>query len=369
MPQSKWLLLATITLVVTANPAWASDSSPPAPGPFAVLPAPAGLAGDPPVPTGGDAAGTKLAVDLPSQPQPPVADAAPVGCVSESDGLFLSAEYLLLKPQRRDLDFAILNATQNGSTNGSIESLTLPTVSAFRVGAGYRLGDGWDLGGSYSYLFSRGQSAIAAGPTGTLYATLTSPQAVEQASTAVGDIRLNYNVADFEIGRDFALSDRFRLRLFGGAQAAFINQHLSATYNGRDANNAGIYSRVDFDGGGLRVGAEGVLQLGRGFGLYARAAGSLLEGRFEVNQSETNGTATLVNVSDKFEKVVPVSEYALGVSWERNNIRFRLGYEMVNWTNLVDRPDFVSDVNRGKITQQISDLSLSGLSVQIGFGY
>ncbi len=351
MPQSKSLWLATIALAVLAGRTWASDPSTPTRGPFEVLPTPPGLA------------------DVPSEPEPTTVEAAPASAAPDGEGLFLSAEYLLMKPQRRDLDFAIFNTTQNGTPNGSIESLTLPTVSSFRVGAGYRLGGGWDAGGSYSYLFSRGQSSVTADPSGTLYATLTSPAVVEQATTAIGDIRLNYNVANFEIGHYMDLGDRFGLRLFGGGQAGFINQHLSATYNGRDANNDGIYSRVDFDGAGLRVGAEGVWHLGRGFGLYARAAGSMLEGRFEVNQSETNGAATLVNVSDKFEKVVPVTEYALGLSWERNNIRVRLGYEMVNWTNLVDRPDFVNDVSRGKMTQQLSDLSLNGLSLQIGFGF
>jgi hypothetical protein len=157
--------------------------------------------------------------------------------------------------------------------------------------------------------------------------------------------------------------------VFGGGRAGFINQHVSATYNGRDANNAGVFTRVDFDGAGVRVGAEAVWTIGRGFSLFARAAGSLLEGRYEVNQNETNGTATLLNVSDKFEKVVPVTECGLGLGWERNNVRARISYEMTNWSNLVDRPDFVDDVHRGKMVHRLSDLSLNGLSVQLGFGF
>jgi Legionella pneumophila major outer membrane protein precursor len=144
---------------------------------------------------------------------------------------------------------------------------------------------------------------------------------------------------------------------------------LSATYNSRDANNDGVYSRVEFTGAGLRVGAESRWDLPRGFSLYARAAGSLVEGHYGVTQTETNGTATLVNVTDKFDKVVPVTECAVGIGWERNNIRVRLGYEMTNWSNLVDRPDFVNDVSRGKRVQSLSDLSLSGLTVQVGVGF
>jgi hypothetical protein len=300
-------------------------------------------------------------------PQPLYPEPAPE---AGAGGVFFSAEYLLLKPQRGDLDFAILNLTSSGHPDGTIESLVLPTSSAFRVGAGYRAASQWDVGLSYSYLFSRGQASVGSDPNGTVYATMTSPGGgVEQATSAVADVRLNYNVGDLEIGRRLQVGDRFELRVYGGGRAGFINQHVTATYNGRDANNAGIFTRVDFDGTGVRVGAESVWNIGRGFSLFGRAAGSLVEGRFEVNQSETNGTATLLSVSDKFEKVVPVAECAVGAGWERNNIRLRISYEFTNWGNLVDRPDFVDDVHRGKMVHRLSDLSLSGLSAQLGFGF
>ena len=77
----------------------------------------------------------------------------------------------------------------------------------------------------------------------------------------------------------------------------------------------------------------------------------------------------LVNVSEKFEKVVPVTEYGVGLGWQKDNIRIRLGYEMTNWGNLVDRPDFVDDVHRGKMVRRLSDLSLDGLSIQLGIGF
>ena len=42
---------------------------------------------------------------------------------------------------------------------------------------------------------------------------------------------------------------------------------------------------------------------------------------------------------------------------------------MTTWGNLVDRPDSVDDVHRGKMVRRLSDLSLDGLSVQLGIGF
>jgi hypothetical protein len=338
---------------LTTAPAWAEE--PPAPstpaGPFTVLPSPPVLLADAPA-------------------EAPHTDAEPICTESRPGGLFLGAEYLLLKPQRGDLDYAILNATRSGHPDGTTETLVLPTVSSFRVEGGYRFPSQWDAGLAYSYLFSHGQSAVTTGANGTIYTTMTSPGGnVSEATSAIGDVRLNYNVGDLEIGRRLDFGETFGLRLFAGSRLGFINQHVSATYNGRDANFDGIFTRVDFSGAGVRIGAEGVCKVGGGFTMYARAAGSLLEGRYEVSESETNGPATLLNVADKFERVVPVTELGLGVGWERNNVRLRIGYEMTNWGSLVDRVDFVDDVHRGKLVHNLSDLSLSGLTLQLAFGF
>ncbi len=358
MPEGrvKGLLALAWAAALLAGKAGAQE--PPTSGRFEVLP---GLVDDKPpsVPAEGGAAEGGASSN----------HCADLGTKSDPSGLFLSAEYLLLKPQRRDLDFAILNQTNSGHPDGTTESLVLGTSSAFRVGGGYRLPNNWDVGASYNYLFSRGQRVVASGPNGTVYATLTHPEQVEQATTAIGDARLNYNIVDVEVGHRMQFADQFGLRVFGGGRGGFINQHVSATYNGRDAANDGVYSRVDFDGVGLRVGAEGVWTIGRGFSLFAHAAGSLVGGRYEVRETETNGTATLVHVSEKFEKVVPVTEYGVGLGWQKDNIRIRLGYEMTNWGNLVDRPDFVDDVHRGKMVRRLSDLSLDGLSFQVGIGF
>ena len=81
-------------------------------------------------------------------------------------------------------------------------------------------------------------------------------------------------------------------------------------------------------------------------------------------ETDNAGATTITNVSENFDKVVPVLELGMGVSWQYGSLRLTAGYEMINWSNLVDVPDFVDDFNLGKLGRRVSDFSLDGLVVR-----
>jgi hypothetical protein len=106
-------------------------------------------------------------------------------------------------------------------------------------------------------------------------------------------------------------------------------------------------------------------------GLYGRAAASLVLGDFKSHLAEINnaGTTVLVDVTDRFEKVVPVLELGFGVTYQVRNFRLSAGYEFTNWFGLADLPDFVDDVHQGKLARRVSDLSIDGLVVRAEWRY
>jgi hypothetical protein len=287
-------------------------------------------------------------------------------------GLFVDADYLYLKPYRRDLDFAILSPNQAGDPEGPIASDPWRSRSAFRVGAGYRLPDaGWEVGFSYTYLHDE-QGAFAAQPAnGLLFATQTHPGTVEFAGSALADAALSYNVYDLEVGRRLEVGDNVTLRPFGGLRFAQIDQNFTVLYNGGDANLDTVGSRLQFEGGGLRVGGEANWMVLEHLSLYGRAAGSLMVGDSRVAQTEFNngGATTLTNVSESFRKIVPVMELAAGVAYQRGHVRLSLGYEMTNWSGLIDTPEFVDDVHQGKYLRNVSDLGVDGFAAKVEFNY
>jgi hypothetical protein len=132
-----------------------------------------------------------------------------------------------------------------------------------------------------------------------------------------------------------------------------------------------VSSPLGFHGAGLRVGGEGHWALPYGFRLFGRASGSLLVGDFHTSLLETNGGGRIVdvNVAHDFEKLIPVLELGVGVAWRYRNFTVSAGYELTDWANLVNGPDFVDDVHLGKLSPRTGDLTLDGFVFQVEMSY
>jgi hypothetical protein len=312
---------------------------------------------------------------LPPAPQVHTCDGVPTGeepCAPAGCGFFADAEYLYLKPYRRGLDFAIVSPNANGDPEGSIQSDPWHERSAFRVGAGWQAAhDGPDVGFYYTYLHDDQVAGLVRPPGSLLFATQTHPGTVELVGLAFADASLSYNVFDLEVGRRAALGDAWTVRPFGGLRFARIGQNFDVLYDGGDANHDLVSSRLKFDGGGVRAGGQVDWALLEHWGLYGRAAGSLLVGDYSVRQTEFNngGVTPLTNVGESFRKITPVAELAFGVAYRREHLRLSVGYEITNWFNLVDTPSFVSDVHQGKFIRNVSDLGLDGFAAKAEFVY
>jgi hypothetical protein len=316
-------------------------------------------------------AAPKPAETTPETAPPPPAVEAEIQAAEGScpcGKFFFVGEYLLLEARRSDLDFAV-SSGPGGFPIGSVESVNWSGNSGFRVGGGYELPDHWDVGVYYTYYWTDGNRSLGAPAGGTLYASTTLPSGIVSAvDSATAHASLNYNVLDIEFGHWIDAGHSAAVWIGGGGRVAWIDQRFDGTYNGNTAFLATFSSPINFDGGGLRIGAEGDWKLCHGLGFYGRAFGSLLTGDFRTSLLETNnsGASVLVNVSDHFRKVVPVAELGLGIYWQQNNWRALLGYEMTNWFGLVDSPDFAHDF-ANKLTYRTGDLSLDGL--RVGFQY
>jgi hypothetical protein len=296
---------------------------------------------------------------------PPAADAG-------SGSFFADAEYLLMQPRRRDLDFVLVSPNGAGTPQGDIGSADWHTESGVRIGTGYLFpGEGWEIGAYYTYFHSHGSLAVSAPAGGALYPTLTYPGLIDQVNSAVGTSSLNYQLVDLEVGRSISVTPSFGVCLFSGARLAFIDQGLEAAFDGGDASQALVSNPTSFNGAGIRVGGEAHWIMPWGLSLFSRAAGSIIAGTVRTQLIETNNAGAIVdvNVGEKFDKLIPVIELGIGVEWQYRNLQVSAGYEMTNWFGLVESPDFVNDVAPGKLSTKTSDLSLSGLFVQLQMSF
>jgi hypothetical protein len=285
-------------------------------------------------------------------------------------GAFFTGEYLLLHPRRNALDFAVVSPDPNLTPGGTIQSLDWHTSSGFRVGAGYQLpGEPWQLGITYTYLHSHDDRTVSAPSGGEAFATLTRGGGVDEVQTAAGSTNFDFNVIDLLAARPIDVCPTLNVRLYGGGRFAWIDQKLTAVYNGgfSGAVNDVVNSPVYFRGAGLTGGAQAFWKCYHNFGLYGRVTGSLLSGQFRnfLTEANNNGVTPIVDVREKYYQVVPVMELGLGVAWQGEHVRFSVGYELQNWFDMVNSPTFPSPVNIGLTGRRFSDLSLEGLAVQL----
>jgi hypothetical protein len=289
-------------------------------------------------------------------------------------GAFLiSAEYLFFKARRVPQDFAITGPSSAFGPQGEVVSNEWKYRSGFRVVGGGRLpGEGWEAAFFYTYLHSSNNTNVTRPDGGRLFATLTHPGTVEEVQNAAADSSLTYNVFDVEFGRWFRPSAALQVRAVAGPRFAKIDQGFNALYTGLQAGAGDqVSSAFNFDGGGVRAGGEAHWYPLRVIGLYVRGSASMLVGNGRATLSETGnaGATSIVNVTDSFDKVIPVLELGMGVTYRRHNLRLTAGYEFVNWFGLYNVPDFVDDAHQGKFTRRIGDLSLDGLVIRADYAY
>lgn len=195
------------------------------------------------------------------------------------------------------------------------------------------------------------------------------------AAGASSHWRLHYNTVDLELGRNFFLGKSLTLRPHIGLRGAFIHQHVNAKYDsilnitvgqlgGVNATPAQFNSfsptskfkgENNYDGGGLRGGLDVNWNFARSFAVYGKMSGSLLYGRFEVEESFKSSGTIVTNVPDdplgafaltnaydlslhdNFHRVRSTFQLALGMTWhtdfnnDKQHLFISLGYEFNKW--------------------------------------
>jgi hypothetical protein len=195
-----------------------------------------------------------------------------------------------------------------------------------------------------------------------VFPTQTHPAFVTEVDSARATNSINLNVIDIEFARRFDPAEGTRLRAFFGPRFGNLDQKFTANYVGGDAAAGDqVRRKVTFDGGGLRVGGDADFALLEHLGLFVRGSASLLTGRFRSSLDETANGAAIVNVVDRFDKVVPTTDLGIGMSYNRGGMKFTVGYEFHNWFGIVEGMDFVDDQHPAKMSRRTGDLGFDGV--------
>jgi hypothetical protein len=278
-----------------------------------------------------------------------------------------------------------------------ISSTDVDSDWGYRVGAGWRFAGGWDFGGAYESFEASGTSAIgnpavdAAAPLVFFdlqpllffarddlqvflplvpFPPFLLPFTLPSADAVTDTIDVDYEIIDFEAGRQFCICDSLVLRPYGGVRFAQLDHDQTTVYSDLvvgppdELDTYTIARRTSIDGIGLRAGNYLGWKFGlSGFSVFARGELSLLKSDFNVSRTDTLVTDVggvtpppppdpliTTTFTQDYEQVIPITELAAGVRFEFERFSLSGGYELENWFNVIaDVNPLTGEVSRGDI--------------------
>ena len=300
---------------------------------------------------------------------------------------FFTADFILWKAHQDGLDFAYSGAPVTGRsvdvTKGQVFQPGHKYEPGFKLGFGMKfLPDAWDVYANYTWLQASNSVNVSDTMIRSNYGT---PDLIGvnflAASGASANWKLNFNVLDLELGRDFYISKKLTLRPHFGFKFSWMKQKFDVDLNDLIYGASILMPQgadVDLDfrqrqfGVGLRTGIDTAWILCKHLSLFGDLALTGLWSHFNENRKDTvtpkgdTGYDTF-NVQDKISAMTVVLEFAFGLRYDysfncnKNLFFFQAGWEQQFWLNQNQffRPS----------TTNADDLSFQGLTAKMGFAF
>jgi len=215
----------------------------------------------------------------------------------------------------------------------------------FKVGIGLNLGhDGWDTYLNYTWFHTKNHhSVVATNPSNISpvplweVATLGSSLAKDNflvlssfvnVGRASSNWSLHFNNFDFEIGRNFYVSQYLTLRPYSGLKGTWSHQYFNVSYSNyltsdvsSEVSAAHMHANQKFWGIGIRTGLETSWYFDKNWSIFGNTALSSLWGRFYDTRKDHVTSAsdvhrTILNTRADFHTVRPVMEFQLGARYD-----------------------------------------------------
>jgi hypothetical protein len=296
--------------------------------------------------------------------------------VQNGADVFITADFIYWQASGTGLNYAF-NGAPLGSvdTTGHMKSPDFTYEPGFKVGLGVLCDhDNWDVYAEYTWLTVSKEDTKS-----TLNGTTASPvqiiptwPGIETAlvyQTASGEWSLNFNVLDFEIGRNFWISKRITFRPHLGMKFSWMEQHFNIegfNFDGTTADNQFKMKQTQF-GVGVRTGLDTAYYFDSKWAIYGDFGVTGLYNYFKESRHDYTGDTLENTVSQRPQFLTTVVELDLGLRFEtifskgRYKYLLQAGWETQMW---FDQEQFIrfTDHNPG-------NLSLSGLTIKTGFWF
>lgn len=248
--------------------------------------------------------------------------------------------------------------------------------AGFRFGVTYYLDDcASTITASYTRFESMDADTLNVQP-GTVIAPLTLIPTVLNVGAfglaATASESIDFQFFDVDYKSPFFWNDCVKLSYLAGGRYGQLDQEFIANYT-LNPGAATVLSNVNFTGGGIKLGLEGIAETGRrGIFGYAKGNGSMLGGTFRADYLHNDVFGgTIANTSYRAARMVTVAETELGLGWhsKNNNLRLSVGYMFNSWYNVMKVNEYINSVRTSNMTDPSDNfngvLSFDGLVARV----
>lgn len=306
--------------------------------------------------------------------------------IAEGYNVYLTAAALYWKAQENGLEYAVKTNDPfhlNPTDKQRIKNPHFEYDIGFRVGLGYNIPhDTWDLFLTWTRFNTDADAHIRTSGDDGLFPIWTSLLDTNAFPMMHAKARwkLNFNLIDGEVGREYFVGRWLSLRPSIGLRTIWIKQHYTVHYDDFFSpliEDDRVQLVNDYSGIGPKASIDSVWDLRWGLSVYGSGTLSLLYGDFEVRRHEN--LETLIPQANRFHDdyhlVRAMADLQIGLGWDilflhdKFHFGLRLGWEQVLFfgQNQLDR--LVNSDFAGSIVSNLGDLSFQGgtLSARIDF--
>ncbi len=309
----------------------------------------------------------------------------------------VSADYTYWTACEDNMEYALQSTAQGtGATEGANEGHVYRPgnkyASGFKVGLGSDFcHDGWDVFAQYTWFKSTNNNHTSGDSDDGVAGSLTdaywfadsinNPIATTSYVSAASQWRVNMNVVDLALGRNFYVSPRLMLKPFYGLKGAWNKQHMNVDFvlpgQAGFSETFATTNHIKNWGIGIRGGMNTSWHFSRSFSIIGDMAFTALWEEFKVKRfdSRTNNVTGIVSGSNVDIKenqygVKPVIEWMLGLKWETGlscdayHLAITAAWEEQVWfgqNKFLRLP--------GNAVGTGGDLSLQGLTIDVMFDF
>jgi len=312
--------------------------------------------------------------------------------------VFLTADFIWWKTKQSGMTYATTGVLSEPPAtpfqtlnNGRDAQVKFDWDPGFKAGAGLNFWhDGWDVYLQYTWLHTDGSNTIGR-LNGTIPSFALPPLVFDgtvlAADSAFSRSNLHFNVVDFELGRNFYVSQFLMLRLHVGFKGTWQNQDWRTRYSSRNLSlivSQGnpvpltgpyrMHHQSKYYGIGMRAGIDTAWHFTTNWSIFGDFAWTAMWSRYRLKRHDTVDDTNAgekqrnVNVRSNFYDVKFIGEFQVGLRFEmwfsddRYHIQIQAGWEEQVWINHMT---FINLSNPAPYF----DLTTQGLTAMVRFDF